>query len=64
MSTLALSAKIDRLRAITLVVHKNHVEQLVDGAIKKSEKFSLRKLFGREKDENGLIVLNEKDFMD
>ena len=64
MSTLALSAKIDRLRAITLVVHKNHVEQLVDGAIKKSEKFSLRKLFGRAKDENGLIVLNEKDFMD
>lgn len=64
MGTLALSAKIDQLRAITLVVHKNHVEQLVDGAIKKSERFSFRKLFGRAKDESGLILLTEKDFID
>lgn len=64
MGTLALSAKIDQLRAITLVVHKNHVEQLVDGAIKKSERFSLRKLLGRAKDESGLILLTEKDFID
>lgn len=64
MGILALSAKIDQLRAITLVVHKNHVEQLVDGAIKKSNKFSLRKLFGRAKDENGLIFITEKDFAD
>lgn len=66
MGTLALSAKIDQLRAITLVVHKNHVEQLVDGAIKNYNKFSFGKLFRKftEKNEDGLKVLTEKDFMD
>ncbi len=64
MGILALSAKIDQLRAITLVVHKNHVEQLVDGAIKKANKFSLAKLFGKPKNEEGLILLTEKDFID
>ncbi len=64
MGILALSAKIDQLRAITLVVHKNHVEQLVDGAIKKANKFSFAKLFGKPKNEEGLILLTEKDFID
>ncbi|MBQ9699274.1 MAG: hypothetical protein IJV71_01490, partial [Lachnospiraceae bacterium] len=64
MGILALSAKIDQLRAITLVVHKNHVEQVVDGAIKKANKFSLGKLFGRPKNEEGLKLLTEKDFID
>ena len=66
MGTLALSAKIDQLRAITLVVHKNHVEQLVDGAIKSYNKFSIGKLFRKftEKNDDGLKVLTEKDFMD
>ena len=64
MGILALSAKIDQLRAITLVVHKNHIEQLVDGAIKRANKFSFAKLFGKPKNEEGLILLTEKDFID
>lgn len=64
MGTLALSAKIDQLRAITLVVHKNHVEQLIDGAIAKANKFSLRNLFGKKKTEEGYGILTEKNFMD
>ncbi|MBQ6814051.1 MAG: tetratricopeptide repeat protein [Lachnospiraceae bacterium] len=64
MGTLALSAKIDQLRAITLVVHKNHVEQLIDAAIKDANKFSLKKLFGSKKDEDGYKILTEKNFAD
>ena len=64
MGILALSAKIDQLRAITLVVHKNHIEQLVDGAIKRANKFSFAKLFGKPKNDDGLILLTEKDFID
>ena len=66
MGTLALSAKIDQLRAITLVVHKNHVEQLIDCAIEKANKPTFKsmigKLFGRDKE--GMKVLTEKDFVD
>lgn len=64
MGTLALSAKIDQLRAITLVVHKNHVEQLIDGAIANANKFSLKNLFRKKKTEEGYRVLTEKNFMD
>ena len=65
MGTLALSEKIDQLRAITLVVQKDHIEQIVDRAIKNHNKFSLAKLFGRgnAKNEDGLKLLTEKDFM-
>ncbi len=64
MGTLALSAKIDQLRAITLVVHKDHIEQLVDGAIKNRNRLSLSRLFGRGggKNEEGLKLLTERDF--
>lgn len=64
MGRLALCAKIDQLRAITLVVHRNHVEQLVDCAIKDANKFSFRNLIGklRNKAEDGYKVLTEKDF--
>lgn len=64
MGTLALSAKIDQLRAITLVVHKDHIEQLVDGAIKNRNRLSLSRLFGRSggKNEDGLKLLTERDF--
>ena len=64
MGTLALSAKIDQLRAITLVVHKDHIEQIVDSAIKHRNKLRLSKLFGRGmgKNDDGLKLLTEKDF--
>lgn len=66
MGTLALSAKIDQLRAITLVVHKNHVEQLIDGAIADANKKTLSKLVGRFKNrtEDGYRILTEKNFVD
>ena len=66
MGTLALSAKIDQLRAITLVVHKNHIEQLIDGAIANSNKLTVGNLFAKFKNKtgDGYRVLTEKNFAD
>lgn len=64
MGMLALHAKIDQLYAITLVIHKNHVEQLVDIAIAKSNKKSIGKLIkGVFKKNNEEKVLTESDFI-
>ena len=65
MGTLALSAKIDQLRAVTLVIHKNHIEQLIDEAILDAEKFSLKNLFGKlfGKKDTELKPLTEKNFI-
>lgn len=64
MGMLALHAKIDQLYTITLVIHKNHVEQLVDLAIENSQKKTIgrliKKLFGNKENEN---VLTEADFI-
>ena len=66
MGTLALSAKIDQLRAITLVVHKNHIEQLIDGAIANSNKLTVGNIIAKfkNKTEDGYKVLTEKNFTD
>ena len=65
MGTLALSAKIDQLRAVTLVIHKNHIEQLIDEAILDAEKFSIKNFFGKlfGKKDAGLKPLTEKNFI-
>lgn len=64
MGMLALHAKIDQLYAITLVIHKNHVEQLIDNAITKSNKKSIGKLIkGVFKKNNEENVLTESDFI-
>ena len=56
---LALHAKIDQLYGVTLVIQRNHVENVIDNAIKKAEKGGLfKKLFGRKKDK----VLTEEHF--
>ena len=65
MGTLALSAKIDQLKAVTKVIHRSHIEELIDKAILDAEKFSIKKmfgkLFGRSKSE--LKPLTEKNFI-
>ena len=65
MGMLALHAKIDQLYTITLVIHKNHVEQLVDLAIENAERKTIghliKKLFGNKDKEK---ILTESDFMD
>jgi len=61
MGTLALHASIDKLYAITLVIQKEHVEKVVDDAIKKSERRGVLKIlrfFGKKGDG----VLREEDF--
>ena len=56
---LALHAKIDQLYGVTLVIQRNHVENVIDNAIKKAEKGGLfKKFFGRKKDK----VLTEEHF--
>ena len=56
---LALHAKIDQLYGVTLVIQRNHVENVIDNAIKKAEKGGIfKKLFGRKKDK----VLTEEHF--
>ena len=64
MGMLALHAKIDQLYTITLVIHKNHVEQLVDLAIENSQRKTIgrliKKLFGNKENEK---VLTEADFI-
>ena len=63
MGTLALSAKIDQLKAVTTVINNSHIEQLIDEAIRDAEKFSVKrmfaKLFGKTEE---LTMLTEKNF--
>ena len=65
MGMLALHARIDQLYTITLVIHKNHVEQLIDLAIRNAERKSIGKLvkglFGKK---TSVKVLTEADFID
>ena len=65
MGTLALSAKIDQLKAVTKVINRSNIEDLIDQAILDAEKFSIKKmfgkLFGRSKSE--LKPLTEKNFI-
>ena len=59
MGLLALHARIDQLYGVTLVIQKNHVEAIIDNAIKKTEKGGLfKKLFGKKKEK----VLTEEHF--
>ncbi len=59
MGLLALHAKIDQLYAITLVIQKNHVDAVIDSAIKKAGKGSLiKKIFGKKKEK----ILTEEHF--
>ena len=64
MGMLALHEKIDQLYTITLVIHKNHVEQLIDIAIDNAERKSIGKLikslFGNKDKEK---ILTEADFI-
>ena len=65
MGTLALSAKIDQLKAVTKVIEKSHVEELIEEAIVNAEKFSVKKFFGKlfGKSKEGLKTLTEKNFI-
>lgn len=65
MGLLALHAKIDQLYTITLVIHKNHVEQIIDIAIENAESKSLGKMFKSlfKKKDKEMNVLTEDDFM-
>ena len=61
MGMLALHAKIDALYAITLVINKSHVENVIDEAINKTQNKGVRRIlrvFGKEKEK----VLREEDF--
>ena len=63
MGTLALSAKIDQLKAITTVINNSHIEELIDEAIRDAEKFSVKRMFAKlfgKTDE--LTMLTEKNF--
>ena len=63
MGTLALSAKIDQLKAITTVINNSHIEELIDEAIIDAEKFSVKRMFAKlfgKTDE--LTMLTEKNF--
>lgn len=63
MGTLALSAKIDQLKAVTTVINNSHIEQLIDEAIIDAEKFSVKRMFAKlfgKTDE--LTMLTEKNF--
>lgn len=65
MGMLALHEKIDQLYTITLVIHKNHVEQLIDIAIDNAERKTIgrliKSLFGNKEKEK---ILTETDFID
>ena len=59
MGLLALHAKIDQLYAVTLVIQKNHVDAIIDSAIKKAGKGNLiKKIFGKRKEK----ILTEEHF--
>ena len=65
MGTLALSAKIDQLKAITKVIEKSHIEKLIDEAIANAEKITVKKFFGKlfGKSKTTLKPLTEKNFV-
>lgn len=60
MGVLAMHETIDKLHALTLVIQKNHVEQVIDRAIAKHNKKKLTNLFMGNKSK----VLTEKDFIE
>lgn len=60
MGILALHERIDKLYALTLVIQKTHVEQVIDMAIKKHNKKKLLNLFRGSKSN----VLTERDFIE
>ena len=60
MGVLAMHERIDKLHALTLVIQKNHVEQVIDRAITKHNKRKLSNLFKGSKSN----VLTEKDFIE
>jgi hypothetical protein len=66
MGLLALHAKIDQIYAITVVIHRNHIEQLIDLAIKNSRRKTPGKLigamFGKGNYRNK--ILSEADFIE
>lgn len=65
MGTLALSAKIDQLKAVTKVINRSNIEELIDKAILDAEKFSFKKMFGKlfGKSKSQLKPLTEKNFI-
>ncbi len=60
MGILAMHERIDKLHALTLVIQKNHVEQVIDRAITKHNKRKITNLFKGSKSN----VLTEKDFIE
>ncbi len=60
MGVLAMHERIDKLNALTLVIQKNHVEQVIDRAIARHNKKKLSNLFRGNKSN----VLTEKDFIE
>ncbi len=60
MGVLAMHERIDKLHALTLVIQKSHVEQVIDRAIAKHNKKKLSNLFRGSKNN----VLTEKDFIE
>ncbi len=60
MGVLAMHETIDKLHALTLVIQKNHVEQVIDRAIVKHNKRKITNLFMGNKSK----ILTEKDFIE
>ena len=60
MGILAMHESIDKLHALTIVIQRNHVEQVIDRAIARHNKKKLSNLF-RGSNNN---ILTEKDFID
>ncbi len=60
MGILAMHERIDKLHALTIVIQKNHVEQLIDRAIARHNKRKLSNFFRGNKSK----VLTEKDFIE
>ncbi len=63
LAVLALYDRISKIRKLDEVTTLAEVKEIVDRAIDKAEKISVRNLFGgRRSDENGYVLLQEKDF--
>lgn len=60
MGILAMHESIDKLHALTIVIQRNHVEQVIDRAIARHNKKKLSNLF-RGSNNN---ILTEKDFIE
>ena len=60
MGVLAMHESIDKLHALTIVIQRNHVEQVIDRAIARHNKKKLSNLF-RGSNNN---ILTEKDFIE